>query len=93
MFTVPDAAKRLGVGLTKLRALIKDGTVQTRLLGKAKMVTASEIRRLAGEPSRTSSPSRAITKTTPKSTARRLPVSSGPVDIEAILRARKTCRA
>lgn len=41
------AAKQLGIGLTKMRQLITSGHVKTVLLGKRRMVSLSEIDRVA----------------------------------------------
>lgn len=46
MYSIPDAAVALGIGTTKLRALIASKEVLTRSLGGRKMVPRSEMRRL-----------------------------------------------
>jgi hypothetical protein len=43
----PDAAVRLGVGLTKMKLMVRRGEVRTVRVGKAPMIPASEIHRLA----------------------------------------------
>lgn len=45
MYSIPDAAVALGIGKTKLRALIASHEVLTRPLGGSKMVPRSEMRR------------------------------------------------
>lgn len=52
LYSIPTAAKKLGVGKTKLRQLIRDEVVLTVPLGAAKMVPASEITRLSTPRSR-----------------------------------------
>lgn len=42
----PQAAVRLGVGLTKLKQMIARGEVRTTKVGRVPMVTMSEIRRV-----------------------------------------------
>jgi excisionase family DNA binding protein len=41
----PEAAKRLGVGLTKLKAMIRAGEIRTARVGRVPMVPVSEIHR------------------------------------------------
>lgn len=47
LVTRKEAARRLGVGPTKLRALIDSGVVMTTPLGRRRMVAVSEIERVA----------------------------------------------
>ena len=47
LFAFPAAARKLGIGKTKLRELVKSGVVVTVQLGGREMVPASEIARLA----------------------------------------------
>lgn len=53
-----DAAKRLGIGLTKLKRLIKNGELRTALVGKHRMVPLSEIERLSTPDEPTAPPRR-----------------------------------
>ena len=46
-FTYPDAAVRLGVGLTKMKLMVKGGEIRTVRVGKVPMIPASEIQRVA----------------------------------------------
>jgi hypothetical protein len=43
----PDAAARLGVGLTKLKRMVKAGELKPTLVGRVKMVALSEIHRVS----------------------------------------------
>lgn len=47
MLTMPDAAKRLGIGLTKLKEMVKRREIRTAPLGRVKMIPLSEIYRLS----------------------------------------------
>lgn len=47
LLSMKDAAKRLGVGVTKLRSLITSGEVQTTRLGGRRMVAVSEVERVS----------------------------------------------
>jgi hypothetical protein len=49
LFPLPEAAKRLGIGMTKLRELVAAGSVRTVTLGsnqRNRYVSRSELRRL-----------------------------------------------
>lgn len=43
----PEAAKRLGVGVTKLKEMVKRGELRPSLVGKVKMVSLAEIHRVS----------------------------------------------
>jgi hypothetical protein len=45
--TYPLAAKRLGVGLTKLKEMVKRGEIRKSLVGKVPMISLSEIQRVS----------------------------------------------
>jgi hypothetical protein len=45
-FTYPMAAQRLGVGLTKMKEMIRRGDVKTTLVGKVPMVSLAELERV-----------------------------------------------
>ncbi len=48
MFAYPDAAKRLGVGITKLREMVKRGSIRaTKNRGEAPMISLTELQRYA----------------------------------------------
>ncbi len=44
---MPDAARRLGVGLTTLKAMVDRGELRTTTVGRRRMVSLSELERLA----------------------------------------------
>lgn len=46
-YDFPAAAKRLGIGTTKLKELVSRGEIRTTTIGKRPMVSESEILRLA----------------------------------------------
>lgn len=48
--TYPAAAVRLGVGLTKLKRMVKAGEIGTVRIGKVPMVTLAEIQRITTPP-------------------------------------------
>lgn len=50
VLTFPKAAERLGVGLTKLKELVKKGQLRPALVGEVKMIPMSEIHRLSTPP-------------------------------------------
>lgn len=50
VLTFPKAAARLGVGLTKLKQLVKSGQLRPALVGEVKMIPMSEIHRLSTPP-------------------------------------------
>lgn len=50
VMTFPKAAARLGVGLTKLKELVKKGQLRPALVGEVKMIPLSEIHRLSAPP-------------------------------------------
>lgn len=43
----PEAAQRLGVGLTKLKQMVKRGDVRPTLVGKVRMISLAEIHRVS----------------------------------------------
>lgn len=43
----PAAAQRLGVGLTKLKQMVKSGDLRASLIGKVKMISLAEIHRVS----------------------------------------------
>lgn len=43
----PDAAKRLGVGLTKFKEMVRRREISTTLVGRVPMVSLAEIQRVA----------------------------------------------
>lgn len=100
MHSIPQAAQRLGVGLTKLRELVKTGEVLTRPLGGREMVTEAEIQRLAGEPvlrrRKSPSPARldlpASPKIPPKPKKLAAKVVSLEEGVEAFLKARRKAK-
>lgn len=46
----PKAAQRLGVGLTKLKEMVKKGQLRPVLVGEVKMIPLSEIHRISTPP-------------------------------------------
>ena len=53
--SIPDTAKALGLGRSKVYKLIKDGQLDTARIGRRRLVLASSIRELADH-SRVSGP-------------------------------------
>jgi excisionase family DNA binding protein len=49
-FTYPDAAKRLGVGLTKLKQMVRAGEIQTSRVGRVPMISLAELERISTPP-------------------------------------------
>jgi hypothetical protein len=47
LFKFPAAARRLGVGLTKLKELVRKGEVRVTLLGRTPMVSLAELQQAA----------------------------------------------
>jgi excisionase family DNA binding protein len=47
--SIHEAAEALSIGRTSLYELIKDGTLETRKMGRRRLVLAASLRRLAGE--------------------------------------------
>lgn len=47
LFTMPQAARRLGIGQTKLREIVQARKLSVVTLGRRRMVPASELERLA----------------------------------------------
>jgi excisionase family DNA binding protein len=43
----PEAAQKLGVGLTKLKELVRSGELRTSTVGKRQMVSLAELERLS----------------------------------------------
>lgn len=48
--TYPEAAERLGVGLTKLKEMVKRGDLRTSKVGKVPMISLAEIQRVSTPP-------------------------------------------
>jgi hypothetical protein len=46
----PAAAARLGVGLTKLKRMVKAGVIRKSLVGEVPMISLSELQRVATPP-------------------------------------------
>ncbi len=46
--SINDAAKALNLGRTSIYALIHEGKLETRKVGRRRLVTTASIRRLAG---------------------------------------------
>lgn len=49
LVSINDTAKALNLGRTSVYELIKEGRLETRKMGRRRLVTVSSIRRLAGE--------------------------------------------
>lgn len=49
LVSINDAAKALSVGRTSVYDLIRSGKLETRKMGRRRLITASSIRRLVGE--------------------------------------------
>jgi len=48
MFTIPEAAARLGIGQTKLKEMLRKGQLrQTGTVGRVKMIPLTELQRVA----------------------------------------------
>ena len=47
--SIPDAAKALGLGRSKLYELISDGRLETVTIGRRRLVRAQSLRAFAGE--------------------------------------------
>ncbi len=47
--SIADACNALSIGRTSLYELINDGTLETRKMGRRRLVLAASLRRLAGE--------------------------------------------
>jgi len=45
--TLPDAARRLGIGLTKMKQMVRDRQVRTSMIGRVPMVAISELHRVS----------------------------------------------
>jgi excisionase family DNA binding protein len=45
--TYPEAAKRLGVGLTKLKELVRGGEIRKSMVGRVPMISMTEIQRVS----------------------------------------------
>lgn len=48
--TYPAAAARLGVGLTKLKQMVKSGAVRKSMVGEVPMISLSELQRVSTPP-------------------------------------------
>ncbi len=48
--TYPDAAVRLGVGLTKLKQMVKAGEIRKVMIGRVPMIPLAEIHRVSTPP-------------------------------------------
>lgn len=82
LLTYPQAAKRLGVGLTKLKSMVRNGTLQTSNVDGRRKVPRSELERIA-LPASSQSTSR------PVKTRRHPPVNQSRAALEAMLRSKK----
>jgi excisionase family DNA binding protein len=47
--SIPDAAKALGLGRSKLYELISDGLLETVTIGRRRLVRVASVRSLAGD--------------------------------------------
>ena len=47
--SIADSAKALSVGRTSIYALMRSGQLETRKMGRRRLITAESLRRLAGE--------------------------------------------
>lgn len=43
----PDAARKLGVGVTKLRQMVERGEIRPSLVGKTRMISMAELERVS----------------------------------------------
>lgn len=50
VLSFPKAALRLGVGLTKLKDMVKKGQIRASKVGEVKMISLSEIHRVSAPP-------------------------------------------
>lgn len=49
LFSIADAAQALSLGRTSIYELIRSGELETRKMGRRRLITAASIRRHAGE--------------------------------------------
>lgn len=49
LVSITDAAKSLSMGRTSIYELIRSGDLETRKMGRRRLITAASLRRLAGE--------------------------------------------
>lgn len=49
LVSITDAAKALSVGRTSIYELIRSGQLETRKMGRRRLITAMSLRRLVGE--------------------------------------------
>lgn len=49
LVSITDAGKALSLGRTSIYELIRSGELETRKMGRRRLITAASIRRLAGE--------------------------------------------
>jgi excisionase family DNA binding protein len=49
LISITDAAKALSVGRTSIYELIRSGQLETRKMGRRRLITAMSLRRLVGE--------------------------------------------
>jgi excisionase family DNA binding protein len=49
LVSIIDAAKVLSIGRTSIYELIRSGELETRKMGRRRLITAASIKRLAGE--------------------------------------------
>ncbi len=49
LVSITDAAKVLSLGRTSIYELIRSGDLETRKMGRRRLITAASIKRLAGE--------------------------------------------
>ena len=49
LVSIADAAKALSIGRTSVYELIRSGELETRKMGRRRLITAASIKRLAGD--------------------------------------------
>ena len=49
LVSITDAAKALSLGRTSIYELMRSGELETRKMGRRRLITASSLRRLVGE--------------------------------------------
>ena len=81
--TYPEAAKRLGIGLTLLREMVARHELRTATVGKRRMVPLSEIERV----SQPKAPKARRAAVSPRTRKGRRPAPRSPAEEAAALRA------